>query len=101
MAATVKKVTPCVRALLQRSFASQPGNPGSKASSAAEDAGATHTQWGSPAFRVLNFELYTKPEGRNRIAAYIGSSAFVGILGYFTYIGWQADQARQPSKVKE
>lgn len=55
--------------------------------------GATNTKWGSPAFRALNFELYTQATGRNKMAAYIGSSIFLGIMGYFTYMGWQADQA--------
>lgn len=43
------------------------------------------TEWGGAAFRVLNFELYAKPEGWNRVAAYIGSATFVGILTYFTF----------------
>lgn len=43
------------------------------------------TEWGGAGFRVLNFELYAKPEGWNRVAAYIGSATFVGILTYFTF----------------
>lgn len=50
-----------------------------------EDEIAT-TQWGSSVFRVLNFELYTKPTARNRMMGYFGSSVFVGIMGYFTYM---------------
>lgn len=44
------------------------------------------TQWGAPAFRVLNFELYTKPTGWNRVLAYAGTTIFVGIMGYWTFV---------------
>jgi hypothetical protein len=50
-----------------------------------EDEIAT-TQWGSSVFRVVNFELYAKPTAQNRMMGYFGSSVFVGILGYFTYM---------------
>lgn len=43
------------------------------------------TKWGSPVFRTLNFELYTKPTGWNRVLAYTGSTVFLGIMGYWTF----------------
>lgn len=45
------------------------------------------TKWGSPAFRVLNFELYTKPTGWNRLLGYTGTTVFLGIMGYWTFAG--------------
>jgi hypothetical protein len=64
---------------------SQPaGKSASAGSSKAEDEVVT-TQWGSPAFRVLNFELYAKPTGWNKVLAYAGSTAFVGIMAYLTF----------------
>lgn len=47
--------------------------------------GATHTEQGTGFFRTFNFELYAKPEGRNKVLAYIGSSAFLGIMAYYTF----------------
>ncbi|KAK9831168.1 hypothetical protein WJX74_005858 [Apatococcus lobatus] len=40
------------------------------------------TQGGSGPFRALNFELYTKPVGKMKVLAYVGSAAAAGILGY-------------------
>lgn len=53
--------------------------------------GATHTEHGTGFFRTFNFELYTKPEGRNKVLAYIGSTAFLGIMAYYTF-GFAADE---------
>ncbi|KAL3137684.1 hypothetical protein ABBQ38_004957 [Trebouxia sp. C0009 RCD-2024] len=43
------------------------------------------TQHGSGPFRAFNFELYAKPTGLMRLAAYAGTTAFVGTLGYMMY----------------
>ncbi|KAK9828506.1 hypothetical protein WJX72_000450 [[Myrmecia] bisecta] len=56
------------------------------------------TQSGSRGFRALNFELYAKPTGRMRLLAYVGTTAFVGFLGYMTYQKRQIEQARLQSR---
>jgi hypothetical protein len=53
------------------------------------------TAWGTGAFRVLNFELYARPEGWNKVAAYVGSASFLAVLAYFTF----SEENRQASKV--
>jgi hypothetical protein len=54
------------------------------------------TAWGTGAFRVLNFELYARPEGWNKVAAYIGSTTFLAVLAYFTFS--EPDQtSKEPS----
>ena len=45
------------------------------------------TQDGTSVFRAVNFELYARPEGRNKIVAYVGSGVFLSIMCYFTYMG--------------
>lgn len=57
-----------------------------------EDEIAT-TQWGSSVFRVVNFELYAKPTFQNRMMGYFGSSVFVGVLGYFTYMQYYPEES--------
>jgi hypothetical protein len=61
-------------------------------SSAGRDIGGREpevatTRWGSSVFRTLNFELYAKPQGWNKVMAYVGSAAFVGVMGYITFMG--------------
>jgi hypothetical protein len=96
-----RSIMACLRSLLasearlftlcKRASSSKP-SPASRSADGGDFKGASSTEWGSPVFRTLNFELYTKAEGSNKTAAYIGSSVFLGIMGYFTYMGWRADQ---------
>jgi hypothetical protein len=43
------------------------------------------TQTGSSVFRAVNFELYAKPTGWNKVMAYAGSALFVSIAAYWTF----------------
>ena len=100
MSASLHKLQSCAARLsndVLRSYSSKPAasSSGGIKGAAAEEAGATHTQWGSPVFRAVNFELYTKPEGRNKTAAYVGSSIFLGIMAYFTWMGSDSQPAAQ------
>ncbi|DBA91653.1 TPA: hypothetical protein ACH3X1_003256 [Trebouxia sp. C0004] len=58
------------------------------------------TQHGSGPFRAFNFELYAKPTGFMRLAAYTGTTLFIGILGYMAYeknrLETAAEKQRRP-----
>lgn len=58
------------------------------------------TEKGTPVFRAVNFELYTKPVGGMKILAYAGTAAFAGIIGYMTYQKHQQERSvSQPASV--
>jgi hypothetical protein len=48
---------------------------------------------GTPAFRVLNFELYAKPSRLNVTLGFLGTSFVIGFLGRMAYEKRQKETA--------
>ncbi|KAM7355161.1 small integral membrane protein 8 isoform 1-T2 [Cochliomyia hominivorax] len=73
-------------------------NVSQKSSPAAEPGDGIRQVKTTSVFRLINFELYTKP---NKIIMGIGLAAITGVFGYITYMRWKYESMGYYTAVHE